>query len=383
MQKAINQTYLIILLSILSSVAPIATDTYIPSIPSIAQSFKISIDKIELTLTIFLIGFSIGQIFGGPMSDRLGRRKSSIFGLLGFALFSFVMIFSTSFYQLWIFRFIEGFFGGIVVVNAMAVVRDKFHGQEAAKVLSLIGTIRSIAPLIAPAIGSFIIHFYSWEAVFIFLTVYALIIAFLVYKDLDESYTYVKQSIYESYRVVLTHKEAMKAMMTLALGFSGFFIFITKSSFIFIEHYGISTDHFPLFFGFNFIILISMIRINLYLLKKYQPLFIIKGAIIVQICVGFLWILTHSHQTLIMTMGLMAGYMSMMAFVFGNCMALALEHFEKNAGVASGVVGVLQFGLGALISSMALMFHSPSFLPIGISITLISVVAFFTVRTYR
>jgi len=79
----------------------------------------------------------------------------------------------------------------------------------------------------------------------------------------------------------------------------------------------------------------------------------------------------------------MASYMSMMAFVFGNCMSLALEHFSKNAGVASGVVGVLQFGLGALISSIVLMFHSNTFLPIGISITILSIVAFMIIRKYK
>ncbi|RXJ65910.1 Bcr/CflA family drug resistance efflux transporter [Halarcobacter ebronensis] len=383
MKKAINHIYLIILLSILSSVAPIATDTYIPSIPVIASDFNVSIEKIELTLSIFLIGFSIGQIFGGPLSDRIGRRKSSIYGLLGFALFSFMMIYSTTVYELWIFRFIEAFFGGIVVVNAMAVVRDKFHGTEAAKVFSLIGTIRSIAPLIAPAIGSFIIHFFSWHAVFLYLTFYALFTAFLIYKDLDESYTYVKQGIYHSYKMVLIHKKAMKAMLTLALGFSGFFIFIAKSSFIFIEHYNVSTDVFPLFFGFNFIILIAMIKMNIQFLKKYKPIDLVKYSIIMQIIAGILWMINYKEPSLIETMAVMALYMSMMAFVFGNCMALALEHFPKNAGVASGVVGVLQFGLGAVISSMALMFHSESFLPIGVSVTLISVVSYLIIRTYR
>lgn len=383
MKKAINHIYLIILLAILSSVAPIGVDTYIPSIPDIALDLKVSIEKIELTMPIFLIGFSIGQIFGGPISDKFGRRKSSIFGLLGFALFSFIIIFSSTVYELWVYRFFEAFFGGIVVVNAMAVVRDKFKGAEGAKVFSLIGTIRSIAPLIAPAIGSLIIHFFPWQGVFVFLTVYALVIAFLIYKDLDESYVYVKRSIYESYKMVLTHKEAMKTMLALALGFSGFFILIAKSSFIFIEHFGVSTDHFPLFFGFNFMILIAMIRVNIMLLKSYKPLDLIKYSLIAQIAVGILWIINYEGNSIVMTMFLMASYMSMMAFVFGNCMALSLEHFAKNAGVASGVVGVLQFGLGAIISSVALLFHSSTFLPIGISITLISMVAFLIVRTYK
>ena len=81
MQKSINHIYLIVLLSILSAVAPMGVDTYIPSIPQIAKSFDVSIDKIELSLSIFLIGFSVGQIFGGPISDKYGRKLSSVFGL--------------------------------------------------------------------------------------------------------------------------------------------------------------------------------------------------------------------------------------------------------------------------------------------------------------
>jgi DHA1 family bicyclomycin/chloramphenicol resistance-like MFS transporter len=383
MKKPINHIYLIVLLSVLSSVAPMGTDTYIPSIPDIAKYFSVGIEKIELTLSIFLIGFSIGQIFGGPISDKYGRRKGSILGLLGYAFFSFLIIFSTNIYELWVYRFFEAFFGGIVVVNAAASVRDRFNGAEAAKVFSLIGTIRSLAPLLAPAIGAFIIHFFSWEAVFVFLTVYSLLVAIWVYKDLDESFTYVEQNVIESFKIVLTHKKAMKAMLTLALGFSGFFIFISKSSFIYIEHYGISTDMFPLFFSFNFIILISMIRVNLILLKKYTPVQLIKFAIIIQIIAAILMILNHQGNSLIITMILMASYMSMMAFIFGNCMALALEHFSKNAGVAASVIGVLQFGLGAIISSIALSFHTETFLPIALSITIISFTSYLIIRTYK
>ncbi|MDY3200082.1 MAG: multidrug effflux MFS transporter [Arcobacter sp.] len=383
MKKPINHIYLIVLLSVLSSAAPMGTDTYLPSIPEIAKSFGVSIDKIELSLSIFLIGFSVGQIFGGPISDRYGRRVSSIFGLLGFALFSFIIIFITNIYELWIFRFLEAFFGGIVVVNAAAAVRDRFHGAEAAKVFSLIGIVRSLAPLLAPAIGAAIIHFFNWEAVFIFLTLYALIVTFFVYKDLPESYTYIKQNIFESYKIVLSHKTAMKAMLTLGFSFGGFFIIIAKTSFIYIEHFGISTDYFPFFFGINFIFLIIMIKVNINLLKKYEDLLLVKTAILVQILVGLIFILLQKDIHLVTIMILIASYMCMMPFIFGNCMALALEFFPKNAGVASGVIGVLQFGLGAIISSVALSFHNNTFLPIALSITIISIISFLIIRTYK
>ena len=285
MKKSTSHIYLIILLSILSSVAPIATDTYLPSIPEIAKYFDVNIHKIELSLSIFLIGFAVGQIFGGPISDRYGRRFGSILGLIGFAFFSFLIIFSSNVYELWIYRFLEAFFGGITVVNAAAAVRDRFKGQEAAKVFSLIGIIRSIAPLLAPVFGALIIHFYPWEGIFVFLTIYSLFVAFLVYKDLPECFVKSDQKVLESYKSVLTHKKAMKAMLVLAISFGGFFILIAKTSFIYIEYFGIKTDYFPLFFGINFIILMFMIKVNVNLLKKYNALSIVKFAILFQIVV--------------------------------------------------------------------------------------------------
>ena len=383
MKKPINHIYLIILLSVLSSVAPMGVDTYLPSIPDIAKSFDVSIHKIELSLSVFLIGFSIGQVFGGPLSDRYGRKMSSVFGLLGYALFSFIIIFSSSIYELWVYRFIEAFFGGIVVVNAAAAVRDRFHGAEAAKVFSLIGMVRSLAPLLAPAIGAFIIHFFSWEAVFIFLTLYALIVAFFVYKDLEESYTYSKQNILESFKLVLSHKNALKAMLTLGFSFGGFFIIIAKSSYIYIEHFKISTDFFPFFFGINFIILMLMIKVNVSLLKNSKPSDLVKIALLVQVISGVIFVLNYENISIVLIVILLASYMSMMAFIFGNCMALTLEHFPNNAGVASGVVGVLQFGLGAIISSIALSFHSETFFPIALSISIISFLAFLIMRMYK
>ena len=383
MRKSINHLYLIILISILSSVAPMGVDTYLPSIPEIAKYFDVNIHKVELSLSIFLIGFAIGQIFGGPISDRYGRRVGSIVGLLGYALFSFLIIFSSSIYELWIYRFLEAFFGGITVVNATAAVRDRFSGQEAAKVFSLIGMVRSLAPLLAPVFGAAIIHFFPWEGIFVFLTIYALIVAFFIYKDLPESFTYTKQNIIESYKLVLTHKKAMKAMLVLAISFGAFFIIIAKTSYIYIEYFGIKTDYFPLFFGINFIILIAMINVNVKLLKTYQAKNIAKYATLIQFCVGIIFLLIHKDMNLILTVIIIASYMSMMAFIFGNCMSLAIEHFSKNAGVASGVIGVLQFGLGAIISSIALNFDNNGFFVIAFSITFLSIISFLIMRSYK
>jgi DHA1 family bicyclomycin/chloramphenicol resistance-like MFS transporter len=383
MKKTSNHLYLAILLASLTSVGPMGIDTYIPSIPDIAKSFYTSIEKVELSLSIFLIGLSFGQIFGGPISDNYGRKKSSILGLLGFSFFSFLIIFSQSIYELWIYRFFEAFFGGIVLINTSAVVRDKFKGNEAAKMFSIIGTARSIAPLIAPAIGAFIIHFFSWKVVFVFLTIYPLILVFFVSKKLEESFTFVKQDVFKSFKEVITHKIAMKPMITLGISFSGFFILITKSSFIFIEYFKISTDYFPLYFSFSFIILILMTRINISLLKKFRIIFLIKFAIVVQILISVLMVLNYKDITLIQTLIYMAIYMSMMAFIFGNTLAITMEYFPKNAGVASSVSGVLQFGLAAIITSIVINFHDETLLSIFLSTAILSTISYFIIMKYK
>ncbi|QOG13134.1 multidrug effflux MFS transporter [Arcobacter sp. FWKO B] len=383
MIKYKNNIHLIILLAVLSAIAPMAVDTYIPSIPTMAKEFHVGIEKIELTLTIFLIGFAIGQIFGGVISDRIGRKKSSIIGLLGFAFFSFIIIFSTTSFELLLYRFIEAFFGGLIVVNASAIVRDKFTTQEAAKVFSLIGTVRSIAPLIAPAIGAFIIHFFSWKAVFIFLTFYALLVAIWVYKELKETFTYSNQSIVQSYQMVLTNKNAMQIIVVLALGFSGMFIIIAKSPFIYMEYFGISSDFFPLYFGFSIIALMIMISVNLRLLKRYTPLFLIKMAVLFQILIAVLFLLFSNTIGLYFTLVLIASYISLNGFIYGNCTALAMESFSKNAGVASAVIGVVQFGLGALITSIVVFFHTETLVPIALSLVAIPLLSFLVVKQYK
>ncbi len=383
MKKTSNHLYLAILLASLTSVGPMGIDTYIPSIPDIAKSFYTSIEKVELSLSIFLIGLSFGQIFGGPISDNYGRKKSSIIGLLGFSFFSFLIIFSQSIYEVWIYRFFEAFFGGIVLINTSAVVRDKFKGNEAAKMFSIIGTARSIAPLIAPAIGAFIIHFFSWKVVFIFLTIYPLILVFFVSKKLEESFTFVKQDVFKSFKEVITHKTAMKPMITLGISFSGFFILITKSSFIFIEYFKISTDYFPFYFSFSFFILILMTRINISLLKKFRIIFLIKFAIVVQILISILMVLNYKDISLIQTLIYMAIYMSMMAFIFGNTLAITMEYFPKNAGVASSVSGVLQFGLAAIITSIVINFHDETLLSIFLSTAILSTISYFIIMKYK
>lgn len=383
MKKLTNHIYLAILLALLASLGPMGIDTYIPSIPDIALSYNVSIEKVELSLAIFLIGLSIGQIFGGIISDNYGRRKSSIYGLLGFSFFSFLIIFSSSIYEIWIYRFFESFFGGIVLVNSSAVVRDKFTGNEAAKIFSIIGTVRSAAPLIAPAIGAFIIHFFPWKAVFVFLTIYPLLILYIANKYLDDTKSTEKQNILESFYIVLSNKNAMISMFVLGLSFAGIFVFISKASFIYIHTFGISTDYFPLYFSSHFVALMLLTKFNITLIKHLEIIKIVKITLIVQIVVCFLFLINYKDISLVETMIYLIIYSGFMAFIFGNTLSLAMNSFSKNAGVASSVAGVLQFGMASVVSAVVLSFKSEDFFVIAISILILTVCSYLLIGRYK
>jgi len=359
------------LLAALSSIAPISIDTYIPSMPLIAEYFSVNIDKVEITLTIFLLGFATGQLFGGPISDKIGRRKTSLIGLFGFSILSFSIIFANSIYELWILRLIEAFFGGMIVVNANATVRDIFHGKEAARVFTIIGTISMIAPLLAPAIGSLIIHFFTWKIIFIFLGSYSLLVGIIVFFNLQESFTYVKQNIFLSYIEIITNTKAKALFMVFAMIFSGLFIFISKSAFIYMEYFHVNSDLFPLFFGADVVFVMIMAKINLKLIKKYEMLSIVKFALFIQVIIATILVLDLIKPTLAVVFVLLTLYISMLGLVFGNMTALILENFSKNAATATAVVGVLNFTAGAIVATVVTFFYNGTLIPpmIGLFIT--------------
>lgn len=382
MQKPINQSYLLILLAILSAIAPISIATYLPAMPSMALYYNLPISDIELSLSIFMFGFSLGQLFGGPLSDRKGRKFSSLIGLFGFAFFSFLIIFSSTVYELWIYRFFEAFFGGLIVVNATAIVRDLYKGKDATKIFSLLGSVRSIVPMLAPALGAFILFFAPWKAIFIFLTAYSLLIAFLILKDFEETYTYTKNNILESYKSVLTHQKAMMMIFILALGFSSMFSIVTKSSYIYMEYFNVSTNLFSIYYGLNFVLLMTFATFNVKFIKYFTQLTILKTAVIMQIIFASLFSIFHNDINLYFAVALIGFYIAMNGLIYGNATSLVLENFPKNAGVASALIGVIQFGLASIISSIIVSFNGETLLPVGIGMLLISLTSIFILKKY-
>ena len=161
---------MLLVLGGLSAVPPLSFDMYLPALPQVADSLGVPEAQIQLTLSACLLGLAFGQLFGGPVSDSLGRRRPLLVGVGGYAFFSLACAFAPTAPALVVLRFAQGLLGGVAVVIARAVVRDREEGAAAARVFSLLMLVSGIAPIAAPLFGGLLITVTSWRGIFVVLS---------------------------------------------------------------------------------------------------------------------------------------------------------------------------------------------------------------------
>ncbi|MDD2838101.1 MAG: multidrug effflux MFS transporter [Sulfuricurvum sp.] len=383
MQKAYNHILLVVLLAALTSVTPLAIDTYLPSMPEIARFLHVGIEKIEMTISIFLLFFAMGQLIGGILSDRIGRRSTALIGLSLFAAADFALFLTTTLEELYLFRGIQALAGGLAIVNAPAIVRDLFHGKEAAKIFSTIASITMIAPMVAPALGSLVISYFSWNYVFLFLGIYSTSVFLVLFFYLPETGSKTRSQIAEAYKRVLTHKEALGYILALSFSFSGMFIFIEKSSFIYMEYFHVSKQLFPFLFGANVLVMIVLTRLNIKMVQTYEPKTILSAGMTIQLAAGTVLLLLSFSPNLPAVFFAMTIYVGILGIIFGNGIALALEFFKNDSGVANSVIGVTEFTIAGTIGFIASSIHTGTLIPIFAMMAATPLLALFSLRLLR
>ncbi|WP_373036699.1 multidrug effflux MFS transporter [Sulfurimonas sp.] len=356
----------IFILAMLTAITPLAIDVYLPSFTQIANQFYTSIDQIEITLSIYLLGFALGQLLGGPLSDRYGRKMFIFGGLSVYILFSFSISLASSVEQLWIFRFFQAIGGGFAVVNTSAIVRDIYHGKEGAKIFSIISMIIMIAPMLAPVIGVGILHFFTWRYIFVFLSVYALTLLYFITKLPETSPKIKRGGMFSNYIEIVENPNAILLILASGFGFSGLFIFITKASFIYMEHFNLDTIYFSLFFGLNVASLMMFSRLNIRLLEKYSSMRLFISGITIQFLTAAL---LFSFSSVLVLPAVVIGFMifiGALGLVFGNSISLLLEHFKDISATATALNGVVGFTISSLIGLLASYLHDGTLQPIFI-----------------
>ncbi|MGW0776278.1 multidrug effflux MFS transporter [Streptomyces sp. NPDC002835] len=347
----------------LTALPPLSMDMYLPALPAVTHSLNAPAATVQLTLTACLAGMALGQLVVGPMSDKWGRRRPLLAGMLVYVVATAICAFAPTVEMLIGFRLLQGLAGAAGIVIARAVVRDLYDGVDMARFFSTLMLISGVAPIIAPVIGGGVLRVTDWRGIFVVLTAVGALLTLVVVKWLHETLPVEKRhsggvgQALRTMRGLLADRVFAGYMLTGGLAFAALFAYVAASPFVVQEIYGGSPQMFSLLFGVNSIGLIAVGQINGRLLVGRVSLDKALGF-------GLAVIVLSATALLLMTAGVFgevglfpvaAGLfvlMSAMGLAMPNTNALALMRTPHAAGSASALIGTASFLIGAVASPL-------------------------------
>lgn len=354
--KGFARLKLIFILALMSSIAPLSTDMYLPALENVQRSFDTSAFLTQLSLASFFIAFALGQLIYGPLSDTFGRKKPLIVGMAIFILSSLGCFLIDDIYVFIFLRFLEALGGCAGVVIARAVVNDIFELKDAASVFALMMVVSSLAPMLAPSFGSLLLQLFSWHSIFMSLFALGIILFLLIVFSLKESAPAKKNAHFSnkdtihSYKIVLENKVFLAYVFAGALTIAGMFAYITSSSFIFQQIFKLSQSNYAILFGINALGFVIFANINAKIVQKISPFVILPRAFVFMCIASMLLFMTSFMQSFLLFELCVFFFIAMLGFIMPNLTTLAMACFKERSGTASAVLGTIQFGFAGFIS---------------------------------
>ena len=246
-----------VLLAAMAGLPPLSTDIYLSALSKMSHSLGTAESAAGYTLSIFLAGFSLSQLFFGPMSDRLGRRPVGIFGCVLFTCSAFGCALSHSMAVLLFWRVWQGIGAGAVTVLAFAVVRDLFSGNDARQRLAYVNAAMAFVPMVAPVLGSLLLRLAGWRSIFVLMAVLGLLLALGFGFGLEESLppaqrvTYSPAGLARNYLRILSTRSVFGYCLLTSFTFGSMLAYVTGSSFVFIDTMGMSGTRYGMMLFFT------------------------------------------------------------------------------------------------------------------------------------
>ncbi len=368
---AINTRRLTAILGALTAFAPFSIDMYLSGFPAIAASLGTDANQVQLSLAAFFLGVAVGQLIYGPAIDRFGRRKPMLTGVVIYIVASALLMLApdiTSFIGL---RFIQalGACGGMVVARAM--IRDLFDAREGAMALSMMMAVVALGPIVAPVLGSLILSWSHWQAIFGFLTLFGLICLFLAYRNLPETLPPEKRihqnplQVFATFGRLLVKRSFMIPALAGAFAFGGVFAYVTAAPFVLMQLHGLSQQAFGRLFALIACSLIVANFINRWLLTHTSPQRLLALGVLINVCAGLLLVIFHTTESITLLAAMLATWVATMPLIGSNAVAVAMAESGRNAGSASSLVGVAQFGTASVVSAIVGATYDGTALPMG------------------
>jgi DHA1 family bicyclomycin/chloramphenicol resistance-like MFS transporter len=372
----------LLILGGLSAFGPLSLDMYLPALPSLARSLHTSPAPVQVTLTGCLVGLALGQLFIGPVSDAYGRRRPLLIGLAVYALTSAACAVSPSVWLLAVLRIVQGLAGGAGVVISRAVVRDRHSGTAVARYFSLLMVVNGLAPILAPVVGGQLLRFTTWRGVFVVLAGIGLVLWLAVLLALPESLPVARRhsgglpATLVTFRRLLTDRSFVGCVVACGFAFAAMFAYISGSSFVLQDIYGVSPQLFSVIFGTNAVGIMLLSQVSRVLLGRYGPRRLLVCGL-VSIAVGGVALLVVVMAGIGLP-GILPALFVVVAsngLVLPNATALALTDHGAVAGSASALLGVAQFAVGAAAAPLVGIGGSGTDIPMAVVIAALSLIA--------
>lgn len=368
--------YFLLFVAAMVAIGPLAIDTYLPAMPAMALGLETELVLVNATLSTYLLGFALGQMLGGPISDQIGRRPVGLLGLALFALTSLAIAAATSIEQVLWLRALQAVGGGFATVICMAMVRDAYEPLEAARRFPTVMLVMLSAPLFAPAIGSALIELsWGWHGIFVFLAIYSVVI-FVVFLPVPETATVTARwpqlgQILPQYWSVVSRTVdgklvPLRYILTQGLLFSGTFVFITNSSFLFLSYYGVPERWFALYFGANIIVMMLFTTVTTRLIQRYTParLFLVARSIQLTALIVLALLVTFSDPPVWLFTANLALVIGPTGMSNPSVSGLYLAHFNQLSGSAVSLMNVTVFLFGSVLGVASGLFYDGTLRPI-------------------
>lgn len=362
--EAYRGVWLTVLLSALLGFASISTDLYLPAMPSMGASLGASQGQLELTVSGYLLGFALGQLFWGPVSDRFGRKLPLMLGIAIFVAGAAGCALSTDAVQLITCRIVQALGASAGVVLGRAMVRDLFHRDEAARMLSTLMLIMGIAPMLGPSVGAQILALSSWHYIFWTLVAIGTVTLLGVGRTAESLPSSARSGgkLAEAFAAYGQHFRNAKLMAYAAIMAcfgAGVFAYVAGSSFVFIEYYGLPPASYSLIFASGIVGIMLCNTLNLRFVAGVgsDRMMLIGTSVAALAALILLVVVSTGWGGWIGLAAALFAYIGMNGLIGANTIAGGLSSVDKGTGSASALLGFAQYGGGmvgsALVSTFA------------------------------
>ena len=348
------------LLTTLVALGPLSTDLYLPSLPTLAAVFSTDAARVQLTLSVFLAGFAVGQLVYGALSDRFGRRPVMLGGLALYLLASVACLFAQSISMLIAARFVQALGACAGPVLGRAIVRDVWGPVEAVRVLAYVSGSMALAPLVGPTLGGFLTVWFGWQSNFVLLALFSALQIAAVWYWLGESNQHLDRSatqpgrIIKNFAILLVDRNYLGYLLALSFSYSALFAFISGSSFVLSTRFGLSPQVFGMCFGLVVAGYVSGSMLSGRLVRRYGGDHLLHvGGRIGAFAGAVMWGLERvGVHHLVAVLAPMFFVTLSIGLVMSNAVGRALAPYPKMAGAASSLMGFCQMSMAALVGTL-------------------------------